>query len=286
MMRNSRGFTIVEIMIGIAIAAVVTAFAIPAYNKYVTKTKVAEAFHMAGPYKVGIVDCVQSGSDYKNCHSETYSIPARMEGKYGHIYAESGHIVFEFDKELEAGSDLYGKHLTFYSDSFNENTSAIKWYCKFSASFNTNFIPASAGCVPEDEQIADNNSEGNNSTNGDDATSNPDSSTSQPSEATDTSGTNVFSNTSQVEQFFGGKPVIDGNSTNSNWFVSVWTGTADAFNNKASDPNFSYGGQLKTQDGTVIKDLDQFCPAGYIGVLGNTSRNNPSNAGLFCIKKQ
>jgi type IV pilus assembly protein PilE len=47
-MRYARGFTLIELMITIAIIAVLTAVAFPSYTDYVTRSKLAEAYaHLA-----------------------------------------------------------------------------------------------------------------------------------------------------------------------------------------------------------------------------------------------
>jgi type IV pilus assembly protein PilE len=42
-MRTSRGFTIIEVMIVVAIVAILAAVAIPSYNDYVVRSKISEA---------------------------------------------------------------------------------------------------------------------------------------------------------------------------------------------------------------------------------------------------
>jgi type IV pilus assembly protein PilE len=47
-MRSARGFTLIELMITVAVIAVLTAIALPAYTDYVTRSKFAEAYaHLA-----------------------------------------------------------------------------------------------------------------------------------------------------------------------------------------------------------------------------------------------
>jgi type IV pilus assembly protein PilA len=57
---KSRGFTLIELMIFIAIIAILVAVAVPAYNDYTIRSKIAECVNGAAVAKIGISEYRQA----------------------------------------------------------------------------------------------------------------------------------------------------------------------------------------------------------------------------------
>lgn len=53
-LQNQKGFTLIELMIVIAIIAILAAIALPAYNNYVAKSQVTEAVSLAASFKAPV----------------------------------------------------------------------------------------------------------------------------------------------------------------------------------------------------------------------------------------
>lgn len=59
-MRNSKGFTLIELMIVIAIIAILLALALPAYQDYTIRSKVAEGLSVGASAKLAVSETCQS----------------------------------------------------------------------------------------------------------------------------------------------------------------------------------------------------------------------------------
>jgi type IV pilus assembly protein PilA len=63
------GFTLIELMIVVAIIGILAAVAIPAYSDYTSKAKAANAMTAADPYKTAVAMCAQEGHDISTCNT-------------------------------------------------------------------------------------------------------------------------------------------------------------------------------------------------------------------------
>jgi type IV pilus assembly protein PilA len=69
------GFTLIELMIVVAIIGILAAVAIPAYQDYVVKAKFADVESVAAAYKTAVAACMQETGDVANCDLGTNGVP-------------------------------------------------------------------------------------------------------------------------------------------------------------------------------------------------------------------
>ena len=73
-----QGFTLIELMIVVAIIGILAAIAIPAYQSYTDKSKFTEVVSATGPFKLAVDLCVQDLGAITDCTAGSNGVPANI----------------------------------------------------------------------------------------------------------------------------------------------------------------------------------------------------------------
>ncbi|HEV6967728.1 pilin [Roseateles sp.] len=126
--RAQQGFTLIELMIVVAIIGILAAVALPQYRTYTTRAKAANAITVADGFKTAVALCIQEkGGVATGCDSNTNGIPdvsafqATKEVK-AVTSVKDGVITI---KLADIGKDTEDKTITFTPGGVNGD--AVSW---------------------------------------------------------------------------------------------------------------------------------------------------------------
>lgn len=121
--KHRKGFTLIELMVVVAILGVLAALAIPAYQDYTVRARVMEGIALAAPAKLAVAESIISHNQLPKTQAITgyASPPATANVASIRIQANTGSIVITYTPTAGNGSLIFTPKV--------EKNGEITWRC-------------------------------------------------------------------------------------------------------------------------------------------------------------
>ncbi|ENW3449548.1 prepilin-type N-terminal cleavage/methylation domain-containing protein, partial [Neisseria gonorrhoeae] len=122
-----KGFTLIELMIVIAIVGILAAVALPAYQDYTARAQVSEAILLAEGQKSAVTEYyLNNGIWPKDNTSAGVASSSSIKGKYvKEVKVENG-VVTATMNSSNVNNEIKGKKLSLWARREN---GSVKWFC-------------------------------------------------------------------------------------------------------------------------------------------------------------
>lgn len=157
-MNRMRGFTLIELMIVIAIIGILTTFALPAYQNHTARAELTEALTLSAGLKPDVIAYYsETGTCLDNTTSGVATLP-QATAIAGHYVAQiaahqndgqNGCAITATMKTDDVAAVIAGQTLTLFfvqSDSGTAANGSFTWQCRSSA--DARYLPSLCQSVP------------------------------------------------------------------------------------------------------------------------------------------
>ncbi|ENX0990601.1 prepilin-type N-terminal cleavage/methylation domain-containing protein [Neisseria gonorrhoeae] len=122
-----KGFTLIELMIVIAIVGILAAVALPAYQDYTARAQVSEAILLAEGQKSAVTEYYLNNGEWpKDNTSAGVANPTEIKGKYVQSVTVANGVVTAQMKPSGVNNEIKDKKLSLWA---KRQDGSVKWFC-------------------------------------------------------------------------------------------------------------------------------------------------------------
>ncbi|HFA1827341.1 TPA: pilin, partial [Neisseria gonorrhoeae] len=122
-----KGFTLIELMIVIAIVGILAAVALPAYQDYTARAQVSEAILLAEGQKSAVTEYYLNHGEWpKDNTSAGVASPSDIKGKYVESVTVTNGVVTAQMASTGVNKEIKGKKLSLWA---RRQDGSVKWFC-------------------------------------------------------------------------------------------------------------------------------------------------------------
>jgi type IV pilus assembly protein PilA len=141
MKKMQKGFTLIELMIVVAIIAILAAIAIPAYQDYLIRTQVSEGAVLADGAKTAVGEFYSNTGRFPTSNASAgLAASTAISGQYVDSVAITSGIITATYQGAKANKALNGATLAM---SAITHAGSVEWHCHGNATLLPKYLPTS-----------------------------------------------------------------------------------------------------------------------------------------------
>ena len=139
-MKKQQGFTLIELMIVVAIIGILAAIAIPAYQDYTIRAQVSEGLNLTGACKAAVTEFYQDSGAFPTTNAAAgLEAAANITGKYTTQVAVGNGGTCAATYGNDANANINAAVLTMTP---TDNAGSVSWACSGDATLVDKWLPA------------------------------------------------------------------------------------------------------------------------------------------------